>query len=159
MVIWWYGDDSFFLFSAAAGLCLVTRWSEINQLVKEGLLAPGEAEAIWDGLPKVANSISAAGGPKTDKGTLIDLQGFLEFDRKVRGESGGRAGEGGGGRRAQQAGSWAKQHRWAPLASPISTQLLISPPVLALASVAQYAGFFFLSVHIACSGSGVLTWR
>lgn len=63
---------------------MLGRWSEVTELIDEGLLTCEEVELIWDGLPKVANSVSTAGASGTDVGTLIDVQGFLEFDRKVR---------------------------------------------------------------------------
>eukprot|EP00752_Nemacystus_decipiens_P009010 g8043.t1 len=59
------------------------RWDEVTELVEEGLLTQQEVEQMWEGLPKVANSVKAAGAPGTDQGMLINLQGFLEFDRKL----------------------------------------------------------------------------
>lgn len=53
------------------------------ELVGEGLLTQQEVVQMWEGLPKAANSVNAAGVPGTEKGTLINLQGFLEFDRQV----------------------------------------------------------------------------
>lgn len=51
--------------------------------MEEGLLTQQEVEQMWEGLPKVANRVKAAGAPGTEEGMLINLQGFLEFDRKV----------------------------------------------------------------------------
>lgn len=55
----------------------------MTELLEEGLLAQKEVEQMWEGLPKAANRVTAAGVPGADKGTLIDLQGFFEFDRQV----------------------------------------------------------------------------
>lgn len=53
------------------------------ELLEEGLVTQLEVEKLWAGLPKVGNSVDAAGAKGTAKGTLINLQGFLEFDRQV----------------------------------------------------------------------------
>lgn len=55
----------------------------MTELLEEGLLVRKEVEQMWEGLPKAANRVTAAGVPGTNKGTLVDLQGFLEFDRQV----------------------------------------------------------------------------
>lgn len=55
----------------------------MTELVEEGLLTQQEVEQMWEGLPKVANRVKAAGAPGTEEGMLINLEGFLEFDRKV----------------------------------------------------------------------------
>lgn len=55
----------------------------MTELVEEGLLTQQEVEQMWEGLPKVANSVKAARAPGTEEGMLINLEGFLEFDRKV----------------------------------------------------------------------------
>lgn len=47
------------------------------------MLSREEVEQIWKGLPKVANRVRAAGAVDTEEGMLINLQGFLEFDRQV----------------------------------------------------------------------------
>lgn len=60
------------------------RWSEVTELIDEDLLTREEVELIWDGLPKVADSVPTAGASGSDGGTLIDVQGFLAFDRRVR---------------------------------------------------------------------------
>ena len=55
----------------------------MTELLEEGLVTREEVEQMWESLPKAANSIKAAGVPGVDKGTLINFQGFLEFDRQV----------------------------------------------------------------------------
>jgi len=55
----------------------------VTELIEEGLLSQEEVEQIWKGLPKVANRVKAAGTAGTEKGMLINLDGFLEFDRQV----------------------------------------------------------------------------
>lgn len=55
----------------------------MTELLEEGLLAQQEVEQMWKGLPKVANRVKAAGAPGTEEGMLINLEGFLEFDRQV----------------------------------------------------------------------------
>lgn len=55
----------------------------MTELIEEGLLTQQEVEQMWEGLPKVANRVKAAGEPGTEEGMLINLQGFLDFDRKV----------------------------------------------------------------------------
>lgn len=55
------------------------------ELLEEGLLTQQEVEKMWEGLPKVANRVKAAGLPGTEEGMLINLEGFLEFDRQVCG--------------------------------------------------------------------------
>ena len=55
----------------------------MTELLEEGLVTQEEVEQMWENLPKVANSINAAGAAGVEKGTLINFQGFLEFDRQV----------------------------------------------------------------------------
>ncbi|CBJ30044.1 expressed unknown protein [Ectocarpus siliculosus] len=59
------------------------RWSELTELFEEGLLKQEEVEQMWEGLPKVANRVQAAGEAGTEEGMLINLSGFLEFDRQL----------------------------------------------------------------------------
>lgn len=59
------------------------RWSEVTELLEEDLLTQKEVEQMWSGLPKVANRVKAAGTAGSEEGTLINLEGFLEFDRQV----------------------------------------------------------------------------
>ncbi|CAN0290334.1 unnamed protein product, partial [Ectocarpus sp. 12 AP-2014] len=59
------------------------RWSEVTELFEEGLLKQEEVEQMWEGLPKVANRVQAAGEAGTEEGMLINLAGFLEFDRQL----------------------------------------------------------------------------
>ncbi|CAM9119069.1 unnamed protein product [Ectocarpus fasciculatus] len=59
------------------------RWSEVTELFEEGLLKQEEVEQMWKGLPKVANRVQAAGEAGTEEGVLINLAGFLEFDRQL----------------------------------------------------------------------------
>ncbi|CAM9265325.1 unnamed protein product [Scytosiphon promiscuus] len=61
------------------------KWSEVTELLEEDLLTQQEVEQMWSGLPKVANRVKGAGTAGSDEGTLINLEGFLEFDRQVRG--------------------------------------------------------------------------
>lgn len=77
------GFDSHFAMLVVPSPHRPRRWSEVTELLEEGLLAQKEVEQMWEGLPKAANRVTAAGVPGADKGTLIDLQGFLEFDRQV----------------------------------------------------------------------------
>ncbi|CAM9171196.1 unnamed protein product [Laminaria digitata] len=65
------------------GLSELLRWSEVTELLEEGLVAREEVEQMWEGLPKAANSVEAAGVAGVEKGTLINFQGFLEFDRQL----------------------------------------------------------------------------
>lgn len=56
----------------------------MTELLEEDLLTRKEVEQMWTGLPKVANRVKAAGAVGSEEGTLINLDGFLEFDRQVR---------------------------------------------------------------------------
>ena len=69
--------------SPLAAIYVWCRWSEVTELLEEGLVTQEEVEQMWENLPKVANSINAAGAAGVEKGTLINFQGFLEFDRQV----------------------------------------------------------------------------
>ncbi len=55
----------------------------MTELIEEGLLNQEEVGQIWKNLPKVANRVKAAGAAGTEDGMLINLEGFLEFDRQV----------------------------------------------------------------------------
>lgn len=55
----------------------------MTELLEENLVTREEVEQMWEGLPKATNSVKAVGTPEAEKGTLINLEGFLEFDRQV----------------------------------------------------------------------------
>lgn len=66
-----------------AAISVSCRWSEVTELLEEGLVTREEVEQMWESLPKAANSVEAAGAAGVEKRTLINFQGFLEFDKQV----------------------------------------------------------------------------